>query len=145
MDKNLKILFTDKVIKLTDGFNFVARDAHGAITSFLGVVRSVNEGESVIGITYDAYVRLAEKILQEICVESTNNYGKEIIQYIAHQVGYLPVGSITTAIYVSSPHRKQAMSACHYLIENLKKRAPIWKQEHYLNGSTKWLKGCCLA
>lgn len=61
--------------------------------------------------------------------------------YVAHYKGELPVGGISVIIAVSAPHRAETFEACRYVIEELKLRAPVWKQEHYTDGKSDWLPG----
>ena len=60
---------------------------------------------------------------------------------MSHYKGQLDVGGMSVIIAVSSVHRAESFDACRYLIEELKKRAPVWKQEHYQHGSSEWLPG----
>lgn len=122
----------------------VADPAHGAIDTFIGVVRNRHEGQNVTGITYDVHKTLAEKVFHEICGESSARWpGTKY--YVAHYHGALAVGGISILIAVSAAHRAETFDACRYVIEEIKKRAPIWKQEHYPDGRSEWLPGHSLA
>ena len=66
---------------------------------------------------------------------------KEIAPFYAHFEGRLEIGGISTVIAVSCAHREPSFLACRYIIEELKKRAPIWKKEHYIDGDDIWLAG----
>lgn len=118
----------------------VSDPAHGAIDTFIGAVRNNHEGQSVHGITYDAHKILAEKTFHEICEEAAELW-PETHYYVAHYQGYLDVGGASIIIAVSAPHRAESFDACRYVIEEIKKRAPIWKKEHYEGGETVWLPG----
>lgn len=122
----------------------VADPAHGAIDTFIGVVRNHHEGQTVTGITYDVHKALAEKILHEICNEARGIW-PETKYYAAHYQGTLNIGGISVLIAVSAAHRAETFEACRYVIEELKKRAPVWKQEHYPDGPSAWLPGHSLA
>lgn len=118
----------------------------GATTWFSGCVRKLNllkEGcaQEVKGITYEAYEILAEKILNEIGLEMQKRYGGSIHILVVHRVGYLKVGECSILIGVSSPHRAPAYEASRAMLEEIKKRVPIWKLEHYTSGESQWLKG----
>ena len=54
---------------------------------------------------------------------------------------YLPVGGVSVLVAVSAPHREETFEACRYVIEEIKKRAPVWKKEHYISGESEWLPG----
>jgi molybdopterin synthase catalytic subunit len=118
----------------------VGAAADGAVLLFLGVVRDHNEGESVVGIRYEAYSAMAERVLAEITREAAARLGTERIA-VAHSIGELAVGETSVAIAVSSPHRAEAFDAARYTIEEIKRRLPIWKEEQYREGEPRWLDG----
>jgi molybdopterin synthase catalytic subunit len=112
----------------------------GAVLLFLGTVRNQNEGRRVVGMRYDAYVAMAESVLAEIAAEAATRLGTDRI-VVAHRIGTLRVGEVSVAIAVSSPHRAEAYEASRYVIEEIKKRLPVWKEEHYAEGDARWLEG----
>jgi molybdopterin synthase catalytic subunit len=116
----------------------------GAHVLFMGEVRSLNHGKRVVAVAYDAFVPLAEKCLREISEEAIARWGEGLEILILHRTGRLEVGEASVLISVRSPHRAEGYEASRYLIEELKKRAPIWKKEFYENGETEWLKGHAL-
>jgi molybdopterin synthase catalytic subunit len=115
-----------------------ARD--GAALLFLGVVRNHNDGQEVAHLEYDAYVEMAAGTLEAIVAEACERWETGEIR-VVHRVGRLEIGEASVAIAVASPHRDAAYSASRYIIEELKKRAPIWKKEGYLAGESVWLAG----
>ncbi len=118
----------------------VSNPGHGAVNSFIGVVRDNHAGKKVTGITYDIHESLARKRLYEICHEAFGQW-PEINCYVAHYQGELPVGGISVLIAVGSPHRAESFEACRYIIEEIKKSVPVWKQEHYTDEKSVWLPG----
>ena len=116
----------------------VADHATGATLLFLGTVREVNDGRAVTGIEYSAYRGMAERELNEIASEAVERFGSEHI-VIEHRVGTLALGEASVAIAVAHPHRGEAYEASRYVIEQLKKRVPIWKLEHYVDGTRDWV------
>jgi len=110
----------------------------GACLLFLGVVREQNEGREVTGLQYEVYEGMAEKTLGDIASEASHRYGTDRIT-VMHRVGELQVGDVSTAIAVATPHRGEAYDASRYIIEELKRRLPIWKREHYREGDSEWL------
>lgn len=116
----------------------------GAQTSFVGVVRKSNNGKEVVRMRYDAEPVLAELVLKSICEEAQSEWGEELNLLVRHRIGVLELGEASVAIVVSAPHRGQAFSACRYVIEQIKLRVPIWKEEYYADGETQWLKGVSL-
>jgi molybdopterin synthase catalytic subunit len=128
---------TDEAIDPQAVSDRVADPAHGATVLFLGTVRSLHEGERVEAITYDAYRRMAAETL-ELLVEELEAEHPGLHLAVTHRLGHLTVGEVSVAIAASSPHRDAAYGACRELLERLKRRVPIWKQEHYADGSARW-------
>jgi len=112
----------------------------GAALLFVGVVRDHNDGSSVTGLTYEAYDEMAVRVLDEIAGEAAERLGTPRIA-VVHRVGELEVGEVSVAIAASSPHRAEAFDATRYVIEEIKKRLPVWKKEHYVEGDAAWLAG----
>lgn len=115
----------------------VADPAHGATVLFLGTVRDLHEGKRVEGITYDAYRRMAGATLERL-VEEIESEHPGLRLAVTHRLGRLTVGEASVAIAASSPHRDAAYAACREFLERLKRRVPIWKREHYADGSSRW-------
>lgn len=116
----------------------VSRSANGATVLFLGMVRDVNEGRDVTGIEYTAYRSMAERELATIVEEAAvlADTGDIVVE---HRLGQLEVGDCSVAIAVGHPHRGRAFEAARYVIEELKQRVPIWKREHYVDGTREWV------
>lgn len=118
----------------------VATPSDGAVLLFWGVVRNENDGREVNGLEYEAYAEMAEAKLREIATEAAERWSVGEIAII-HRIGKLNVGEASVGIAVAAPHRGEAYEASRYVIEELKRRVPIWKREHYLDGPTAWLGG----
>lgn len=115
-------------------------DSDGAALLFLGTVRNHNEGREVGHLDYQAYVPMAEAALREIVAEARKRWDTGEIA-VTHRYGRLEIGDVSVAIVVASPHRGEAYGASRFIIEELKKRVPIWKREGYLTGEGEWLRG----
>lgn len=122
----------------------VSVGGHGATNLFLGTVRERNSGKKVIAVSYDAFTPLAERVLIDISGEARAQWGPELDIFIVHRVGLLMVGEVSIAIAVGAAHRDESYQASRYILEQVKLRAPIWKQEHYDDGRSEWLKGHAL-
>jgi molybdopterin synthase catalytic subunit len=116
----------------------VADHATGATLLFLGTVREVNDGRAVSGMEYSAYREMAERELADIVGETAVKFGSERI-VVEHRIGTLTLGEASVAIAVAHPHRGAAYDASRYVIEQLKQRVPIWKLEHYVDGTREWV------
>jgi molybdopterin synthase catalytic subunit len=136
----IDVLLTKSPINISDIMQRVQSNDHGAIDLFIGTVRNSHQGKSVTGITYDAHASLATKTFTDICKKAQAQWPESRLA-LTHFVGALPVGGISIAIAVSTPHRAESFEACRFVIEEIKKYAPIWKQEHYTDGKSAWLPG----
>jgi len=116
----------------------VARHANGATVLFVGTVREVNDGRSVSGIEYTAYRSMAEREMADIVREAAARFGTGDI-VVEHRVGVLELGESSVVIAVAHPHRGDAYDASRFVIEQLKARVPVWKLEHYRDGSREWV------
>ena len=120
----------------------VASAKHGAVASFIGTVRSRHAGRRVKAVSYDGFIPLAEKELAKIAARAEKRWPVRVAA--VHRLGYLHVGEASVAITAGSAHRAPAYEACRFVIEEIKRRLPIWKKEHYLKGDGRWLAGCAL-
>lgn len=118
----------------------VGSDEDGAVVLFLGTVRDHNEGRPVRGLRYEAYEEMAQAVLDGIAREAGDRAGTDQVA-VVHRVGELAVGELSVAIAVAAPHRSDAYDASRYVIEEIKKRLPVWKHEHYTEGAARWLDG----
>ena len=137
----LNIKICSEAIDINKFISDFNNTAHGAVLFFFGNVRSTNNDLVVNGIKYDAHVPLAEKIINDICDEAKLKHDSGIDISIIHRIGELNVGEASVAIGVSSMHREEAFRASKYIIDELKLRVPIWKEEHYVDGKKEWLDG----
>ena len=111
---------------------------HGAVLLFLGTVRDVNDGRAVTAIEYQAYEAMAEHELAAIVAEAAHAYGTAAI-VVEHRTGRLALGEVSVAIALSHAHRGPAYDASRFIIEELKRRLPVWKREEYLDGALAWV------
>jgi molybdopterin synthase catalytic subunit len=144
MAGKIHVSITDEKLDIGTAYDFVSDPEHGAVNSFIGAVRDFNLGKPVVGVSYDAHEVLAENVLQQLCEEVRDRFDGKINIYISHFKGRLDVKGISVVIAVSTPHRAESFEACRILIEELKSRAPVWKQEHYEDGNSEWVKGHAL-
>ena len=113
--------------------------ADGAVALFVGVVLNENRGRSVRRLEYEAYEEMALSQMTEIAGEVRQRFPVTAVRLV-HRLGSLEIGEASVAVAVTSPHRAEAFAACRYAIDTLKSRVPIWKKEHYEDG-TAWLDG----
>jgi molybdopterin synthase catalytic subunit len=144
MTDSIQVNITDQPIDCGQLLQNHGAPEHGAQVSFFGIVRSVNLGRTVVGMEYDAFKPLAETTFRTFSAEAQARWGSDVRITIAHRVGALAVGAISVALIVSTRHRAEAYAVSRYLIEELKHRSPIWKKEHYSDGSSDWVQGHAL-
>ena len=123
----------------------------GALVSFEGRVRDTNEGRTVVCLEYEAYPALSLAEGNAIVREAMESEGLEgaaregqalkgvLAARCVHRVGTLSVGDVAVWIGVTAGHREEAFRACRYIIDEVKRRVPIWKKERYADGSAEWI------
>ncbi len=132
----------EKKIEISRAEEFVASTKFGASIFFTGTVRDNNENKKVTGITYDSHDALVIKSFEDIYKEAEEKlHIKDKAIFIEHVKGYVGLGEISIIIAVACKHRAEAYDLSRYIIEEIKKRTPIWKKEHYENEKSEWLKG----
>ena len=109
----------------------------GAYASFEGWVRDHSEGRAVHGLVYEAYGALAQAEGNRVLVEARSSFAILDVACV-HRIGELQVGELAVWVGVSAAHRDAAFAACRYVIDELKKRVPIWKRERYADGEAVW-------
>lgn len=119
----------------------VADPRCGATCSFLGTVRSGPDEAThggVIGIEYSAYDAMAEAEFDRIVHEALARWASSRIA-VHHRIGLVPLGEASIVIAAAAPHRAAAFAACRYVIEQVKRRVPVWKREHHADGTVLWV------
>ena len=122
----------------TSLINEVSSPQCGAISLFIGTVREVNEGRGVTAIEYSAYKSMASAELERILEEAEERFGVSAL-VVEHRIGLLGLGDVSVAIAAAHAHRAAALDCTRYVIEEIKKRVPIWKKEHYTDGTREWV------
>ena len=112
-----------EIAALTEG----RRDV-GAVATFVGLVRDLNEGDAVSRMTLEHYPGMTERALEDICTQALARWDLIDIR-VVHRVGPLAPGDAIVLVAVSSAHRGEAFAACEFLMDYLKTRAPFWKKE----------------
>ncbi len=131
-------LSLDQVYQQADGPH------NGAMVIMSGMVRDNTEGRPVRSLEYQAYEPMALQIFQQIATQIQSQWPQVEHVAIHHRIGHLSVGEISVLVAIGSPHRSEAFAACQYAIDTLKHGAPIWKKEHWKDGSSSWVSiGAC--
>jgi len=112
--------------------------AAGACVIFEGWVRNHNEGRDVVALEYQAYEALAASEGEAILAAAMTRFPLRCARAV-HRTGRLAIGDLAVWVGVSADHRDAAFLACRWIIDEIKQRVPIWKNEHYADGESGWL------
>jgi len=118
---------------------FVQAPSLGGVAVFLGTVRDHHAGRAVVRLEYEAYPEMTEAELRKIAEEARARFGVARVA-VVHRTGRLQIGEASVAVVVASEHRREALEACRFVIDTLKRVAPIWKREVYADGAA-WIEG----
>jgi molybdopterin synthase catalytic subunit len=123
----------------------LAEDAgNGAVVVMSGTVRDRTDGKPVVALEYQAYEPMALAVFRQIAAQIRQSWPQVNRIVIYHRIGRLQIGEISVLVAVGCPHRKEAFEGCRYAIDTLKHNAPIWKKEHWADGSSSWVSiGAC--
>jgi len=129
---------SDEPIDSTQLYKRAERPDAGAVVQFCGTVRNHSEGARVVELRYEAYTEMAVSEIGKIIAVARKSW--PILHASAvHRTGDLPIGDLAVCVTVSSAHREAAFAACRYIIDELKRRAPIWKHETLASGAARWV------
>jgi molybdopterin synthase catalytic subunit len=134
----MRVALVDRAIDVAALLAEVSDVSCGASAAFLGCVRDVNEGRPVTGIDYSAYRSMAEREMASIAREAGEQFGVTRL-VVEHRLGSLGLGDVSVAVVAAHPHRAPALDATRFVIEQLKRRVPIWKRELYEDGTREWV------
>ena len=102
----------------------------GAVVDFCGVVRPMEDGRKIEGIDYDAHRKMAEHQLKRIAEQAADRFGLDLV-IVHHRIGFIRVGEPSLFLRVASAHRSEGFRASQWIVDELKKRVPIWKQPRF--------------
>jgi molybdopterin synthase catalytic subunit len=128
---------TDGPIDLAALIGHMEHPAHGGAAFFLGRVRDHHGGRGVARLEYSAYGPMAEAECARIVTEAETRWPVRVT--LEHRIGALEIGDIAVAVGAGGAHRDEAFAACRFVIEEVKRRVPIWKKEFYRDGSIAWV------
>jgi molybdopterin synthase catalytic subunit len=128
---------THSAIDLARLIRQVSSQDRGGIATFLGLVRNHQDGRPVLRLEYSAYEPMAETESARIVEEAQGRWPVEVA--LLHRLGALAIGDAAVAVVAASAHRAAAFDACRYVIEEVKRRVPVWKKEFYADGAVEWV------
>ncbi|MFN3005042.1 molybdenum cofactor biosynthesis protein MoaE [Mycolicibacterium wolinskyi] len=134
----IRVEVTDAPISLTEYEELVAHEAAGAVVGFSGVVRDHDGGRSVTRLEYSAHPT-AQQILEEVAAEvAAQAEGVRAIA-VSHRIGPLNIGDAALVAAVAADHRRAAFETCARLVDTVKERLPVWKHQHFADGTDEWV------
>ncbi|HEV7623886.1 MAG TPA: molybdenum cofactor biosynthesis protein MoaE [Amnibacterium sp.] len=129
-------LVTDAVLDADAVEAAVVSERDGAIVTFRGVIRDHDGGRDVVRLDYSAHPD-AQRFLGEVCARVAERTGLAVAA--AHRIGALTIGDVALVAAVAAPHRAEAFQACADLVDAIKTEVPIWKRQHFPQGSSEWV------
>jgi molybdopterin synthase catalytic subunit len=136
-DSPLIAQVVDAPLSIAEHEDAVADKRAGAVVSFCGVVRDHDGGRSVTELEYVGHPSATE-VIAEIAREFAARDDVHAVA-VSHRVGLLAIGDVALACAVSASHRGQAFTACAELVDEVKKRLPIWKRQVFTDGAEEWV------
>ncbi len=110
----------------------------GGVVRFVGIVRNrADDGTAVVGLSYEAFEPMAAREFAAIADEVRERFGSVALSII-HRIGDVPAGEVSIAVVAAAAHRAAAFDACRYAVDEVKRRAPIWKKERYADDTAAW-------
>ena len=130
-------LITEQPLHLPPLIQWVQSASDGAIVVFCGVVRNNLAGRATAFLLYEAYAEMAAAVLAQIATEAQKQWSIGRVA-IHHRTGKLTIGETAVLVVVAAPHREAAFAAAAFIMERIKQDAPIWKEEHWADGTAEW-------
>lgn len=121
--------------------NAVRRSSNGAVVTFEGTTRDETDGEGVLFLEYESDERMARKIIARILEETSARFGVPVLA-ARHRIGRLEIGEVSLVVAAGAPHRLEAFLATQYAVDRIKHIVPVWKKEHFTDGSV-WIGVAC--
>lgn len=115
----------------------LAAAADGAVVTFVGLVRDHHAGKPVVSLGYSAYAAMAEAAIAAIVAEAMARWPVRIA--VVHRLGELVIGEVAIVVAAAGGHRAESFAAANWVVDEVKRRVPIWKRERYADGSEAWV------
>jgi len=118
--------------------SFLQTPGAGGAVVFVGTTRQWTDSRETLQLEYESYPPMAEKEMLRLATHAKERW-QSLRVCLLHRLGTVPVGEASVVVGVATAHRAEAFEACRYLIDTLKRDVPIWKREHYADGTTEWV------
>lgn len=130
------VALTDQPLDVAAALRRAETPEAGAVAAFIGTIRAHTAGRAVTRLHYEAYETMALHQLRRLAAQARERWPMLARVVVIHRTGTLEIGEAAVVVAVASPHRAEAFAACQFLIDTLKEVVPIWKHEHYADGTT---------
>lgn len=130
-------VLTDRPIEPARLLERVVEPSRGGVVTFVGTVRDHHRGRAVTGLAYSCYSAMVEAEAERLLTEAAERFDATVA--VEHRVGDLAVGDIAVVVAAAAGHRDAAFAAARWVIDEVKRRLPIWKHEHYADGTSEWV------
>jgi molybdopterin synthase catalytic subunit len=137
MTQTISAAISDGPLDVAAHERFVCRDGSGAHVVFCGVVRDRDHDRDVVQLDYEAHPSAAD-VLALIATEFAALPDVAAVA-VSHRVGTLTVGDVALVAAVSTPHRHEAFEVCGRLVDEVKRRLPVWKHQRFADGTDEWV------
>jgi molybdopterin synthase catalytic subunit len=134
----LRATVSDEALSVEEHAALVGRAAAGAVVTFAGVVRDHDGGRSVRELEYVGHPTAAA-VVAEVVADVVARFGGVRAVAVSHRVGSLAIGDVALACAVSADHRREAFDVCSELVDEVKRRLPVWKRQVFADGSDEWV------
>ncbi|WP_103355454.1 molybdenum cofactor biosynthesis protein MoaE [Amycolatopsis sp. CA-128772] len=133
-----RALVTEEPLSVEEHARLVEDDAAGAVVTFSGVVRDHDGGKGVRDLTYEGHPS-ASQVIEDVVADLSARWPGVRAVAVSHRLGPLTIGDVALACAVAAEHRGQAFSACSELVDEVKARLPVWKHQHFTDGTDEWV------
>ncbi|GAA1343686.1 molybdenum cofactor biosynthesis protein MoaE [Saccharothrix algeriensis] len=134
----LRATVSDEPLSVAEHAELVDDPAAGAVVTFAGVVRDHDHGRSVRELEYVGHPSAAE-VVAEVAGDVAGRFAGVRAVAVSHRVGRLGIGDVALACAVSAEHRAEAFAVCSELVDEVKRRLPVWKRQVFADGSDEWV------
>ncbi|MFG1638994.1 molybdenum cofactor biosynthesis protein MoaE [Amycolatopsis sp. NPDC049252] len=133
-----RAVVTGETLSVEEHARLVEDDAAGAVVTFAGVVRDHDGGKGVRDLTYEGHPSASQVIAEVVADLSARWTGVRAVA-VSHRIGALTIGDVALAVAVAAEHRGQAFAACAEVVDEVKARLPVWKHQHFTDGTDEWV------
>ena len=138
MTEVLRATVSDQPLSVDEHAKLVEHAAAGAVVTFAGVVRDHDHGRSVRELEYVGHPT-AGAVVAEVVADVVARFGGVRAVAVSHRVGRLAIGDVALACAVSAEHRGEAFAVCSELVDEVKRRLPVWKRQVFADGTDEWV------